>query len=152
MNLLEFKCNTFNRQFQAEYEFKIQMLAGKEAKTYFERFFKNLLYLGTYLQCHLVGKILNSSSKARCSLLILWLYRSTSEWKKIWHFLQYHSEAPVLSMYPFKWGNFSISDFLKSHLVIICDFRRSGFRLVKPHLSHCCLIFFGDLIISSLWK
>ena len=42
LNLLELKCNTFNSQLQAEYEFKIQMLVGKEAKTYFERFFKNL--------------------------------------------------------------------------------------------------------------
>ena len=42
LNLLEFKCNCFNHLFLAEYEFKIQMLAGKEANSFFEMSHKDL--------------------------------------------------------------------------------------------------------------
>ena len=40
LNLLEFKSNCFNRLFQTEYEFKIQILAGKEAKLFLRGFLK----------------------------------------------------------------------------------------------------------------
>ena len=46
LNLLESKCNVFDIvYFKQNMNLKIQMLAGKEAKTYFEFFFKNLLSL-----------------------------------------------------------------------------------------------------------
>ena len=47
---------------------EIQMLAGKEAKTYLERFFKNLQPLGTKEEMHPILKILLFEQRSNFSL------------------------------------------------------------------------------------